>query len=172
MTTSLTFSVPKQWWLSANAEVDRFWSKVDVRSKDECWLWTAAMRGKYGLFNVPPTTIGAHRYAYQAAKGPIPDGHVVDHVCRQPRCVNPFHLQAVTPRQNNENHTGPTRASSSGVRGVWWCKTWKRWTGQVSVNGVKHSIGHHATIESAAEAIKELRNSLHVNNLLDRERGA
>lgn len=165
-------AIPNNLWMSANDERRRFWSKVDVRSADECWLWMAAMRGKYGLFNVPPTTIGAHRYAYQAAKGAIPDGYVIDHICRHPRCVNPAHLQAVSPGLNNQNHSGPTRGSKSGVRGVWWCKTWNRWTGQVSVNGVRRSIGHHDSIEAAAEAIRELRNSMHVNNLIDQERGA
>lgn len=149
-------------------EAERFWSKVDQRGPEECWPWLAARRGRYGFFNVPPTTIGAHRYAYQAAHGPVPEGLVVDHMCRNSICVNPNHLQAVTVSENGQNHSGPTRRNRSGVRGVWWCKTWKRWTGQVWVDGRSYTIGHHASLESAAKAIIELRNEIHSNNLMDR----
>lgn len=46
------------------------------------------------------TRIGAHRLAYMRAKGPIPKGLHVDHLCRVPTCVNPAHLEAVTPGEN------------------------------------------------------------------------
>ena len=42
----------------------------------------------------------AHRYYYSQAKGKIPDGYHVDHLCFVPSCVNPDHLEAVTPIEN------------------------------------------------------------------------
>lgn len=42
----------------------------------------------------------AHRVAYEIAKGPIPDGLCVDHLCRNHGCINPFHLEAVTWGEN------------------------------------------------------------------------
>ena len=42
----------------------------------------------------------AHRAAYELAKGPIPDGLKIDHLCRNTRCCNPDHLEAVTDREN------------------------------------------------------------------------
>lgn len=151
---------------------ERFWAKVEKRGPDECWIWTGGKRNGYGFFNVPPTTIGAHRFAYTEVKGEIPEGMVVDHRCRVKLCVNPDHLQVVTVALNGQNVSGLNARNKSGVRNVWWCNTWKRWTGQVTFMGIKHSIGHHVTKESAAEAALTLRNELYTNNLKDREERA
>jgi hypothetical protein len=43
----------------------------------------------------------AHRVAYELLVGPIPDGMHLDHLCRTPACVNPAHLEPVTPRVNS-----------------------------------------------------------------------
>lgn len=86
---------------------ERFWQKVDRGEPDECWKWTAAhMPQGYGTFAISNTAdtstfIGAHRYAYQALVGPIPDGLTLDHLCRNPACVNPAHLEPVTREENN-----------------------------------------------------------------------
>jgi hypothetical protein len=42
----------------------------------------------------------AHRMAYELARDPIPAGLVIDHLCRNKRCVNPSHLEAVEQRVN------------------------------------------------------------------------
>ena len=42
----------------------------------------------------------AHRIAYEAANGPIPEGMVLDHLCRSRNCVNPDHLEVVTHAEN------------------------------------------------------------------------
>ena len=87
-------------------ELERFWSKVD--KSGDCWLWTASTfpSGGYGQFNVGSKKLGtrrparAHRYAYEALIGPIPDGLQLDHLCREPLCVNPAHLEPVTQKVN------------------------------------------------------------------------
>jgi hypothetical protein len=82
--------------------IARFWSKVDVRqSKKECWEWRGKLgREGYGFFNwgkYPDTHSGkSHRVAYAIFYGQIEAGLVVDHLCRNPACCNPFHLEAVT----------------------------------------------------------------------------
>lgn len=81
----------------------RFWKKVDRRGRDECWLWTAGVRGDgYGAFQVESTRqISAHRYSYTLAHGEIPNGLVVMHSCDVPLCVNPEHLSLGTNSENS-----------------------------------------------------------------------
>src|SRR5215470_16941507 len=67
----------------------------------ECWAW----QGAYNNKGYPTVWLGnrkylAHRVAYERWRGPIPRGKQLDHLCRDPRCVNPEHLEAVTCREN------------------------------------------------------------------------
>ena len=83
--------------------VERFWTKVE--KTPACWNWMASKTGGYGRFPVNGHPSGrkyqrAHRVSYEMHKGPIPDGLVLDHLCRNPSCVNPDHLEAVTNREN------------------------------------------------------------------------
>lgn len=81
-------------------ELKRFWAKVRV-SPMGCWQWVPCQaRGGYGYFESGGKMKGAHRIAYQHWKGPIPKDLQVDHLCRNPTCVNPAHLEAVTGREN------------------------------------------------------------------------
>jgi len=72
-----------------------------------CWLWTGYIQGDgYGMYVRGTAHLGtrrqslAHRLAYEAFVGPIPQGYELDHVCRVRRCVNPDHLRVVTHRAN------------------------------------------------------------------------
>lgn len=80
---------------------DRFWSKV--KKTDSCWNWTGHLvRGGYGRYIVAlgSKPIPAHRVSYQLTFGEIPKNLVIDHLCRNPKCVNPEHLEAVTQQIN------------------------------------------------------------------------
>ena len=76
--------------------------EAKVRSTN-CLVWIGSTNSKgYGLVNIGAGKIAlAHRVAYEAEYGPIPEGHVIDHLCRVRNCVNPMHLEAVTTAENN-----------------------------------------------------------------------
>lgn len=80
-----------------------FWSKADVRSTG-CWPWLGELNEfGYGVFH-PGKSLdmgrGAHRFAYTAVKGDIPDGLMVRHLCGNKPCVNPDHLEVGTMKDN------------------------------------------------------------------------
>lgn len=80
---------------------DRFWAKARRSSDDDCWNWTAMVAGGgYGQFSVNGKKVPAHRVAYQLEVGAVPDGLVLDHLCRNRLCVNPRHLEPVSNREN------------------------------------------------------------------------
>lgn len=78
----------------------RFWAKILVRD-DGCWEWTARRHDQgYGQFRVAGKTLRAHVFAYENLVDAVPEGLVLDHVCRNEWCVNPACLEPVTQRVN------------------------------------------------------------------------
>lgn len=71
----------------------------------DCWVYNGA-KDKLGYASIwyrengKPRTRRVHRVVYEYFKGAIPDGLVIDHLCRNPSCCNPSHLEAVTNREN------------------------------------------------------------------------
>lgn len=71
-----------------------------TNAKYGCWLWLGHGLGAYGGLYVGKEHLYAHRYSYELHVGPIPEGLVIDHLCRNPLCIRPSHLEAVTQLEN------------------------------------------------------------------------
>jgi hypothetical protein len=78
----------------------RYWSKVDKKPGDDCWLWTAATRDGYGTFWLNGQMRSAHRLSFVAARGEVTEALDLDHLCHNRACVNPAHLEPVTRMTN------------------------------------------------------------------------
>ena len=122
-----------------------FWAKVDRSGPlcpllgSCCWLWLGGSGGKGG----PEQRYGqyrarrAHRLAYEAVIGAIPDGRVLDHLCRNRLCVNPAHLEPVTHQINILRGVG--HAAENAKRTI--CKNGHPLTGEnlLVAAGRRHS---------------------------------
>lgn len=67
-----------------------------------CWEWAGAHSpAGYGrIYVAPKTWANAHRAGYELLVGPVPEGLVLDHLCRNRGCVNPAHVEPVTTKEN------------------------------------------------------------------------
>ncbi len=80
--------------------IDRLMMRMRETS-DGCWQWTGYVRNSgYAQFSYRGTNHLVHRLMYQMENGPIPDGLVIDHICRNRLCIRPEHLRAVTQSEN------------------------------------------------------------------------
>jgi hypothetical protein len=81
---------------------------LKVQFSDRCWLWTGHVtKNGYGRFHGTPRHVLAHRFFYEWAVGPVPEGLQLDHLCRVRTCVRPSHLEPVTAQTNFRRGKSP-----------------------------------------------------------------
>ena len=105
--------------LKEMSSMDRLMRKVEIQPNG-CWYWTGALlsTGYPNKLTIDGMALSAHRFSYILHKGPIPDGFHLDHKChtedrycpggpkcKHRRCVNPNHLEPVTPTENAKRST-------------------------------------------------------------------
>lgn len=109
----------------ARDPLDRFWDQVEVADHPSgCWMWNGCFsKYGYGRFTLGSKLDGsfhevaAHRFSYEEEFGPVPDGLVLDHLCREKACVNPMHLEAVSMAENTRRGLADNASKTECLRG-------------------------------------------------------
>lgn len=71
-----------------------------IKDDSGCWIWQKSKNRGYGTTSFEGKVYSAHRLAYLSYYGSIDKDLVIDHICRNPSCVNPEHLELVTQKEN------------------------------------------------------------------------
>jgi hypothetical protein len=96
---------------------ERLLSKAVINWESGCWEWTAQRDPYgYGAIKVNGSKRGSHRVAFELIEGPIATGLQLDHLCRVRHCINPAHLEPVTPRENTMRGVAPSAVNAAKTR--------------------------------------------------------
>lgn len=107
---------------TADEVLARHGHRIEIDPTTECWRWRGATtKAGYGLVTWDRANHYTHRLFYEAFRGAIPAGLVIDHLCRVPACCNPAHMEAVPMLENTlrGNLIAVTRARHAAKQ---WCK--------------------------------------------------
>ena len=97
-----------------SSAADRVLARIEVNPAG-CWEFMGSLDKGYGVVGYHrddgiKATMRAHRAVYEDWIGPIPANHDLDHLCLNPRCVNPSHLEPVTRSENVRRQWAAGRA--------------------------------------------------------------
>lgn len=76
-------------------------ARLRVNEVNGCWEWPGCVdKGGYGRVRFQGRDLFVHCLIWLKRRGPVLNGLQLDHLCRNPRCANPDHLEPVTPKEN------------------------------------------------------------------------
>jgi hypothetical protein len=88
-------------WRYRDMSFEERFSRWDVDEDSGCWVWRGCTNPDgYGLITFEGRQTTVHRVSYILHVGDIPPGKELDHICKNRRCLNPAHLEAVVHREN------------------------------------------------------------------------
>lgn len=79
---------------------ERFFNKYTVNPLTDCWEWNKPKKNGYGQFYHNGTMRRSHIFSYELYYGNVPEGMVLDHLCKNKACCNPDHLETVSQKTN------------------------------------------------------------------------
>ncbi|CDQ22586.1 HNH endonuclease [Halobacillus karajensis] len=97
-------------------------------------------------------TIGLHRWILKP-----PEGKEVDHINHDTLDNSKGNLRVVTHAENQQNKKGAYKNSKSGVRGVFWNRSNRKWETQIRVNSKKIYLGKYHDLEKAKKVVEDAR---------------
>ena len=157
--------------------LERFESFVSPEPNSGCWLWTGYLDAhgyaRLGVVIHDGRWIPrpAHQIAYEVFRGPIPDGLVLDHLCRVRCCVNPDHLEAVTNEENLKRgiRDAGNKAACAKARAKTHCKHGHQYTDETTLrdkNGNRFcSICRKASFRRTLDRLMEERRQKKLSHL-------
>lgn len=80
--------------------LQRFFNRIHYEIFSGCWEWVAEKQLGYGMFTYKGKQWRAHRFSYALFKEELKNDLEIDHLCNNPCCVNPNHLEQVTRKEN------------------------------------------------------------------------
>ena len=134
-------------------DIVRLLNKADYDAATDCWNWLGSLnKDGYGRICINYVDYLAHRLSFKLHIGNIEDGKELDHLCRNRRCINPFHLEEVTHRENILRGIAPAALHARKTECPYGHKFDKANT-RFNANGSRHcracdKIRHHTKYHS------------------------
>ena len=144
-----------------NQETGNFqWKKSRGRSASNSPAGTLSGSG-YIQICLDKKIYQAHRLAWFYVYGKFPSKDL-DHINRIKTDNRICNLREVTKSQNAQN-TIISKANTSGIKGVNWCKRAKKWRAYIKLNGNFKSLGYFLNIKDAQLAYELASKTIHTH---------